>query len=164
MGSGKTSVGAELARLLRYGFTDLDRQVETHLGKSVARIFAEDGEQRFRLAEHEMLQATLALPGCRVIALGGRAYIRPDVVATLSATEATVIFLDAPVEELYRRCVDSLDAGVRPLLKDLTSFKKLYAERRPLYQRSAWHVDTSGRSVGEIATEIAAKVRERTRS
>ncbi len=161
MGSGKTTVGQELARQLACTFIDLDRVIEAQQGQSVAQIFAQDGEEGFRQAERAAAAAVLASPAAVcVLATGGGAFPQDAIAALLESHAATTIFLDGPAEELHQRCVDSLDAGLRPLLKDLPSFKKLYAERLPAYGRAQWHVDTSGRTVAEIAAEIAGRVRD----
>jgi len=104
MGSGKTSVGAELARRLGCEFIDLDRRVEAHFGKTVARIFAEDGEAAFRLAERAALEPLLtsATPE-RVIALGGGAFVQPEIAERLAAAGDLIILLDAPAEVLQQR-------------------------------------------------------------
>jgi len=161
MGAGKTTVGQALAHQLSGVFIDLDQVIESRLGQSVPQIFAQQGETGFRQAESSALAAVLAsLPPVCVLATGGGAFPQPAIAALLETHSATIIFLDAPAEELYRRCVDSLDAGGRPLLKDLSSFKKLYAERLPAYRRAQWHVDTSGKNVADIAAELAVRVRD----
>ncbi|MEO6119934.1 MAG: shikimate kinase, partial [Terriglobales bacterium] len=130
MGSGKTTVGQELARQLPATFLDLDRVIEKREGQSVSHIFARLGEDSFRAAERAAVVELLAgAPANCVLATGGGAFPQAQIADLLEARSAITIFLDAPAEELHRRCVDSLDAGARPLLKDLSSFKKLYAER-----------------------------------
>lgn len=165
MGSGKTTVGQELARQLSATFIDLDRAIERREAQSVAQIFAQQGEDAFRAAERAAVVEILASPPtvC-VLATGGGAFPQPEIADLLEVRSAITIFLDAPAEELYRRCVDSLDAGARPLLKDLSSFKKLYAERLPAYRRAQWHVDTSGRTVADIAAALAVRVRDAQRA
>jgi len=157
MGAGKTSVGREVARRLSSKFIDLDAVIEARTGRSVSDIFSTNGETAFRRLEQEALRETLARESeAYVLAIGGGAFVQPEIAETLAKTPT--VFLEAPAEELYRRCVDSLDAGIRPLLQDLTSFKKLYAERVPLYRRARWTVNTSGRTVEEVAAEIAGLI------
>jgi shikimate kinase len=165
MGSGKTSVGKELAQELGVTFLDLDRVIESRAGKSIADIFQHEGEDGFRQLERDLLTEALTLPeSSLVLAMGGGAFLQPSIAKRLADAGATLVFLDAPPEELHRRCVDSLDAGVRPLLKDLSSFKKLYAERLPVYRQAHRRVDTFGRSVRDIASDIAAGVRDAARN
>ena len=165
MGSGKTTVGQELARHLSAIFIDLDRVIEKREGQTVSELFARLGEASFRQTERAALAELLVSvpPNC-VLATGGGAFPQPNIAQRLEARGAVTIFLDAPAEELYRRCVDSLDAGARPLLKDLSSFKKLYAERLPAYRRAQWQVDTSGRSAADIAAALAVRVRDAQRA
>ncbi|HUS19171.1 MAG TPA: shikimate kinase [Terriglobales bacterium] len=164
MGSGKTSVGQELAQQLGCDFIDLDRMIEARAGKSVAGIFAQQGEEFFRRAEREALAEVLSTRRRPlVLSPGGGAWLQPGIAEQLAKAGAITIFLDAPAEELHQRCVNSLDAGHRPLLKDLSSFKKLYADRLPVYRRSQRRVDTSGRSVRDIATGIAEIIRDEAR-
>lgn len=158
MGAGKTSVGRDAARRLSSRFIDLDAVIEAQAGRSVREIFTADGEAAFRRMEREALHQVLASESePYVLAVGGGAFVQAEIAGALA--DAPTIFLEAPEEELYRRCVDSLDAGVRPRLQDLTSFKKLYAEREPHYRRARWTVNTSGRTVAEVAAEVAGLVR-----
>jgi shikimate kinase len=157
MGSGKTTVGAALARSLRYEFTDLDRVIEARAGRTVAEIFAREGEPAFRRAEVEALRSLLGTKRVpRVIALGGGAFLQPEITGLLQDPSILTIFLDAAPEELYQRCVDSLDAAPRPLLKDLPSFKKLYAARLPFYEKADRRVATGARNVTEVVSAITA--------
>jgi shikimate kinase len=161
MGSGKTQVGEALARELACPFIDLDREIEARERQTIPELFAQRGEAGFRKAERDATLAVLAsIPPVAVLALGGGAMAQPEIAAAITSLSVVTIFLDAPAEELHRRCVDSLDAGHRPLLKDLSSFKKLYAERLPVYRQAQWQVDTSGRTVPEIAADIAGRVRD----
>lgn len=154
MGSGKTTLGAKVAQALRHEFFDLDRVIEAQEGLTVAQIFATRGEAAFRKAEGTALESLLGgAKSPRVVALGGGAFLQPAVREIIRKYRATTIFLDAPPEELYQRCVDSLDATPRPLLKDLPSFRKLYSERLPLYREADVHVSTTG-DVREVVVKI----------
>ena len=161
MGSGKSTVGAELARALHYEFTDLDGVIQARAGRTVAEIFASDGEPAFRSAEVQALRSLLASPRIpRVVALGGGAFLQPEVMDLLAAPDILTIFLDAAPEELYQRCVDSSDAATRPLLKDLPSFKKLYAARLPFYEKADRRVKTGARNVPEVVGTITAMLEQ----
>ena len=70
MGSGKSSVGNLLAEKLKLGFIDFDRYIENEAGKTIAEIFDEDGEDKFREMEHRHLQNVLGKQNV-VISLGG---------------------------------------------------------------------------------------------
>lgn len=161
MGSGKTTVGAELARRLGYEFFDLDRVIEARAERSVEQIFAHEDESAFRAAEYDALLGLIAAAAShRVVALGGGAFLQPAIANLLSERQIPTFFLDASPEELYQRCVDSLDAAPRPLLKDLPSFRKLYAARLPFYEKADRRVETGARAVTEVVAAIQYLLRQ----
>lgn len=160
MGAGKSTLGAALAQALDCAFVDLDSVIESRTGKTVREVFANEGEPAFRKLEREALGQVLGQSSRpQVLALGGGAFLQPEAAVLLAEHRVTTIFLAAPAEELYQRCVDSLDAGSRPLLKDLPSFRKLYAERLPAYQRAEWHVTTAGKPTAAIVSDILQRIR-----
>jgi shikimate kinase len=158
MGAGKTTLGTALAKSFQCEFFDLDQVIEAETGKSVAQIFASDGEGAFRALELKALKSLLRDNQPRIVALGGGAFVQVEIEALLRKNGVTVVFLEAPVEILYQRCVDSLDAPSRPLLKDLPSFRKLYDERLPFYRRAELHVSTATGSIEATVREITGRV------
>src|SRR5437764_7021572 len=107
MGSGKTTVGRELARRRGWEFIDLDQAIEKAAARTVEAIFRDEGEAAFRRYETAALQDLMHSTNStamRVIALGGGAYVQPANAALISSAGGDIIFLDAPVEELLRRC------------------------------------------------------------
>jgi shikimate kinase len=160
MGSGKTSVGRALAQRLGWDFEDLDDRIVGREGRSVAEIFRDSGEPEFRRAEHEALKQLLGELGrgrARIVALGGGAFAQEKNAAHLKAAEVLTVFLDAPVEELWRRCQKQATelGSVRPLLSSAQGFRKLCESRRTAYRKASLTIDTAGRSVDEVADEIA---------
>ncbi len=160
MGAGKSSVGRALGRRLNWIFEDLDDRIERRQGQSVAEIFRAGGEQEFRRAERAALQAVLEeLPrgASRIIALGGGAFVQKGNAALLKAAGVPTIFLDAPVEELWRRCLEQASevGAQRPLLGSTERFCALYEARRNGYSKASLRIETGNRSVEEIANEIA---------
>jgi shikimate kinase len=160
MGAGKSSVGRALGRRLNWIFEDLDNRIEQDEGQTVAQIFRSSGEAEFRRAERIALRNVLAeLPvgSGRVIALGGGAFVQPGNAARLKAARVPVVFLDAPVEELWRRCQkQSCEPNVeRPLLGNETMFHNLYKTRRRHYLKASLRVETAGRTTAAVAEEIA---------
>jgi shikimate kinase len=159
MGAGKTSVGRVLAARLGWKFTDLDNIIETREQQTVAAIFATRGEAAFRKAESaalaDLLRDKLASPS-QVIALGGGTFVQPENRAALEQAGATTILLEAPLEELQRRCQGAGNA--RPLAGDVVTFQELFAARQSAYALARHRVDTMGKSVEQVAEEIEQQV------
>ncbi len=162
MGAGKSSVGAALGRRLNWTFEDLDNRIERRERRTVAQIFRESGEPAFRRAEHSALQDVLEgiHNQARVVALGGGAFVQTSNAELLRSSGVPIVFLDAPVEELWERCCKQASeaAAERPLLRSLDQFRELHERRRPHYSEASLTIQTGGRTVDEIADEIAAKL------
>lgn len=162
MGAGKSSVGAALAGRLNWIFEDLDDRIERRERRTVAQIFRESGEPAFRRAERSALQDVLEgiHNQARVVALGGGAFVQTGNAKLLKLSGVPIIFLDAPVEELWERCCKQASeaAAERPLLRSLDQFRELHEKRRPCYSEASLTIQTGGRRVDEIADEIAAKL------
>ncbi|HEU5269977.1 MAG TPA: shikimate kinase [Jatrophihabitans sp.] len=152
-GTGKSSVGARLAGRLSVSFADSDRLVVQLAGRSVAEIFATDGEPAFRRLEAAVvLEALTSFDG--VLALGGGAVTTERVRAGLARSGVPVVLLTAAAPELLRRLGRS--PNPRPLLAGDPAGRlaTLAAERDELYrQLCTVTVDTAGRSVGAV-TEL----------
>ena len=147
MGAGKTSVGEAVAVALGWRFLDLDRQVELALGKAVAMIFEEQGEDAFRAAEARVLPSLVG-PEV-VIALGGGAAAN-DATWRLLAERTLTIWLDAPAEVLWERVGSG---SGRPLAQSFEQFAALLARRGPLYARAARRVDAA-RPLPQVVSEV----------
>jgi shikimate kinase len=158
MGAGKTSVGKVLAQIFGWDFADLDERVREQEGCSIEQIFATSGESGFRIAERSALISMLQESPFqrKVVALGGGAFTSPENAAMLAREGLISVFLDASAEELFRRCEDQ--NVNRPLRRDLQEFRKLYEQRRNAYQHANLTVNTAGRTVKEVAAEIAGLV------
>ncbi|HEU4561968.1 MAG TPA: shikimate kinase [Longimicrobium sp.] len=160
MAAGKTAVGAELARRLGWRQVDLDAWIEAREGKRVARIFAEDGEARFRALEAEATREVAGMTGV-VLSPGGGWITRPENLEALGAGTLSV-WLQVSPEEAVRRAGEA--PGERPLLAGpdpLAAARRLLGERTPLYARAALRVDTEGRPPEAVAAIIEAEVRAR---
>ena len=154
MGAGKTSVGKVLARHLDWRFEDLDDRLQNRERRSVEQIFRESGETAFRRAETAALRELLDELGTtpRVVALGGGAFVQPENAALLQRADVTSVFLDGPVEELFRRCHEQ--PIERPLRGNLEQFQQLYQVRRPHYMTARLRIDTALKDVESVADEL----------
>ena len=166
MGAGKSSVGRALGQRLNWTFEDLDDRIEHAEGRSVAEIFRDSGERGFRRAEHAALrQALKELQGgdSRIIALGGGAFVQKRNAALLLTSGVPTVFLDAPVEELWRRCsLQAVKSGAeRPLLRSREQFDRLHASRSKSYEKASHKVKTGDRTLNAVADEIAKMLRLR---
>ncbi|MEO0408681.1 MAG: shikimate kinase [Cyanobacteria bacterium P01_A01_bin.135] len=133
MGSGKTTVGRHLAKLLRYRFFDTDQVVEKVTGKPITQLFAESGEAEFRHLETQVLSSICAYQRS-VIATGGGIVLAQKNWSYLHY--GAVVWLDVPIDVLYERV--SRDSS-RPLLQHPDPRQVLtdiLAERRSLYAQA----------------------------
>lgn len=152
-GSGKTTVGALVARALGRDFVDIDRMVEREAGASVATIFARDGEAAFRETEAAAVARALADPRAAVISLGGGA-LETDVTFA-AARRHTIVWLKASVPTLAARLSGN---GDRPLLAGapLARLSALAAEREPRYRQAHVIVDAGLAPKGVAASVLEA--------
>jgi len=158
MGAGKSTVGRALSRRLGLPFEDLDDRIRQREGKTIEQIFRESGEAEFRRAETAALRELLGELGSplRVVALGGGAFVEPGNAALIEEAEARSVFLDAPVEELLRRCVE--EETERPLRQSPEQFRLLYEKRRRSYMKAAVRIETGGKDVDTVAAEVACSL------
>lgn len=156
-GAGKTTVAQRLALALAWDWMDADVEIELCAGKTIAEIFADDGEERFRDLESKVL-AEMAQRDRLVLALGGGAVLRPENRRLIRGA-GRVVWLSAPPDELWRRTsADATTAARRPNLTSeggAAEIERLLARRLPLYRACAdVEVATAGRSPDDIAAEI----------
>jgi shikimate kinase len=158
MGAGKTTVGQALSRRLDWPFEDLDDRIQLREGKTIEQIFRESGETEFRKIETAALRGLLAelRSSLRVVALGGGAFVQPVNATLIEKAKVHSVFLDAPLEELLRRC--EAQPNVRPLRQDLAQFRELYEKRREFYMKAAVRIETNGKDVDAIAAEVACSL------
>jgi shikimate kinase len=142
-GSGKSTVGRQLARRLGLTFTDSDHVIEQRIGSSIRAFFDREGEDAFRDIEEEVI-AELCAGGPGVIATGGGSVLRPANRTRLRAA-GHVFYLRSTPEDVFKRVRH--DKG-RPLLQvddPLKRLRDLYAQRDPLYRETAHFVIETGR-------------------
>jgi shikimate kinase len=150
MGSGKSTVGALLARELGWPFIDLDVTIETAEGRTIREIFETEGEAPFRTLEHAVLrEASKTDPA--VISLGGGTFVQKPNLDFVRGVAGTTIWLDCSLEGLRRRCAGMTN---RPLFRDPASFEELFNRRLPYYQLADYKVSTENRTPAEVVNHI----------
>ncbi len=159
MGAGKSSVGRALSDQLGWTFEDLDERIERREQRKVPEIFRDSGEFEFRRAEHSALKDLLKelhSGAERIVALGGGAFAQERNARLIDAGKVPTVFLDADVEELWRRCREQAEQQQmeRPLLGSLEGFRELYQARRPHYLKASFRQETGGKTVEQIASEV----------
>ena len=153
MGSGKTSVGPCLADLLGTEFVDLDHAVEVDADMPVARIFAEQGEKRFRRLESVTLRRLAGREDGLVIAVGGGTPMRPENVELMRSTGIT-FWLDPSFDAILSR-LNTADRQRRPLFASPAEARALYEKRRHIYSSAGLRVDIG---TEEQPDEVARRI------
>lgn len=154
MGSGKTTVGKELAKTLSFDFCDSDTLIEKKAGQSVKEIFAVHGEPYFRGLETDLVKELTGQISNTVLSVGGGLPIQPGNAELLHRL-GTVIYLSA-----NRNSIKSRLAGdsTRPLLNGSggeSRFEKLYTYREPIYKAvSNLMITTDNKNIEEIVRDI----------
>lgn len=163
-GSGKSTIGPLVANSLGFDFIDLDREIETAAGKSINRIFAEDGESAFR--EFEL--RTLERIGSReelVVSLGGGALQNDRCFEHIRRT-GTLIYMKSSPEMLSLRLQHKTD---RPLLKGPNGEKlsreqiqqrisDILEKREPRYMKADLVIATNSKKIGTTVEEMTRKI------
>ncbi len=159
--TGKTTLARLLADRLGWNWIDADVEIEHRAGKSIARIFAEDGEPVFRDLEAQVI-ADLCRRDCWVVAAGGGAPLRPESRRAMRES-GRVIWLTAAPETIHARMSgDATTAARRPSLTNrgaLEEISHLIQKREPVYRETAHHrIDTEGKSPEALVAEILEKL------
>ncbi len=154
MGTGKSTIGEELAKRLGYGFVDTDLEIENITGYTVSGLFAEFGVAWFRSKEN-MLIEQLAKKDKLVIATGGGVVLDPANI-TLLKKNGVLVRLHASGDVIYDRVAGK---KTRPLLARgnlRDNINSLMAEREGKYREAAdLELDTSTLEVGQAVEKLA---------
>ena len=152
MGTGKTSAGRLVAEQLHFEFLDTDEFIQARSGRTIADIFAQNGEPTFRELERDVVRE-LAGRTRTVISTGGGLPTNPDNLAALKA-HALVVCLWASPEKIWERVRNQ---SHRPLLQSpdpQRKIRELLELRAPFYQQADVLIDTDRRSAREVAQKI----------
>jgi len=152
MGTGKTTVGRELARRLKRCFADLDDLIELKEGRVIRDIFAQSGEPYFRRIEKEVLKE-VARENNFVVACGGGAVLDKENIAAMKNSGA-MICLSASADVIFKR---TYGHGHRPILNVANPQERIILMlkmRSPFYTQADKVIDTSKLSIKETAARI----------
>lgn len=136
MGAGKTTLARALALRLGWKARDIDEWIEQREQRTVAEIFRDDGEARFRALEREAVR--LLVPERHtVVATGGGTFVDPESRAAMLA-DGTVVWIDVPFDTVVDRVPSD---GRRPLASDRLEFEALYLVRTAAYRNAHIRLD-----------------------
>lgn len=144
-GSGKSTVGRQLARRLDVPFIDLDQRLEEVLGSTIRQYFEEQGEEAFRDREAQLLAELTAAPGDMILSTGGGAVLREENRTSLLAGGGSVMYLRATPDEIFKRIRHDKTRPLLQVANPLQRLRDLYAVRDPLYRASSHYVIETGR-------------------
>lgn len=156
-GSGKSTVGRQLARRLQLPLMDSDHVIESRLGCSIREYFEREGEASFRDVEAAVIdELTQAGPG--VLSTGGGAVLRPENRQRLH-TRSRVIYLKSTPEELFRRLRHDRNRPLLQVADPKARLRELFAVRDPLYRETAHFTIETGRpSVAMLVNMIVMQL------
>lgn len=156
-GSGKSTVGRQLARRLAIPFFDSDHVIEQRLGCSIREYFEREGEERFRDIEQAVLEELTQGEAC-VLSTGGGSVLRAANRAHLH-DRGRVVYLRSTPEEVFRRVRHDRNRPLLQVADPLQRLRDLYAVRDPLYRETAHFVIETGRpSVATLVNMIVMQL------
>lgn len=154
MGTGKTSVGMELAQRLEREFVDMDALIEAREGMAISEIFAQHGEPYFRQLEASLCRE-LAARTELVVATGGGALI-PTANREILCASGLAVCLGASPGDIVQRLDASRDRPLLNVMDQQSRIATLLSERSAAYSQIPFRVDTTAVTVGEVADRIMA--------
>lgn len=156
-GSGKSTVGRQLARRLQLPFFDSDHVIEQQLGCSIREYFEREGEDRFRDIEESVIDE-LTQKQSGVISTGGGVVLRPANRQHLHQ-RCRVVYLNSSPDELFRRLRHDVNRPLLQVADPLTRLRDLHALRDPLYRETAHFTIETGRpSVATLVNMIVMQL------
>lgn len=156
-GSGKSTVGRQLARRLFLSFVDSDHVIEQRLGCSIREFFEREGEERFRDIEEGIIDELSRGEDC-VLSTGGGAVLRANNRDHLHG-RCRVVYLRSAPEEVFRRLRHDKNRPLLQVADPLQRLRDLYVARDPLYREAAHFVIDTGRpSVSTLVNMIVMQL------
>lgn len=157
-GSGKTTVGRQLAKRLALPFIDSDQVIEQHVGCSIREFFAREGEPKFRDIEEQTLDWLTQQAESVVLSTGGGACMRATTRAFFRA-RGQVLYLHATPEDIYRRIKSDVDRPLLLVTDPLQRLHDLYRQRDAQYRACAHYVIETGKpSVATLVNIIVMQL------
>lgn len=153
MAAGKSSLAAVLARRLDWPVHDLDELIERRERRTIATIFAREGEPYFRQLERQILHDLIPQRHV-IVATGGGTFVDPENRVLIN-TDGLSVWLDAPLQELLDRMPAD---GRRPLAADRAEMERLYEARHTAYQQAHLRLDASRASVEALAEQLLSQL------
>jgi shikimate kinase len=151
-GSGKSTVGRQLARHLQREFVDSDAVIEARIGMPIREWFEKHGEESFRDHEQAVIDELTQRRGT-VLATGGGAVLRPSNRNALHS-RCHVFYLCTSPEDLARRLRHDAQRPLLQVADPLTRLRALYRERDPLYRRTAHYLIEAARPSVQALTQM----------
>lgn len=158
-GSGKTTVGKQVAAMTGWKYRDTDDEIVAATGRAIEDIFRDDGEEAFRTLERGVLES-VSKGERQVVSTGGGIVVDEENRRTMAST-GIIVCLEARADTIYRRLSGPDETHdeqvVRPLLQNADPLRRiisLKAERQPIYALAHWTVHTDDLSVNEAASEV----------
>jgi len=156
-GSGKSSVGRQLARRLQLPFSDSDHVIEQQLGCSIREYFEREGEERFRDVEESVIEQ-LTQRRAGVLSTGGGVILRPANRQCMRQ-RCQVVYLNSSADELFKRLRHDVNRPLLQVADPLNRLRDLHAVRDPLYRETAHFVVETGRpSVATLVSMIVMQL------
>ena len=153
MAAGKTTLAQALGRRLGWRAEDVDLLIEARERRTVAEIFAREGEPYFRSVERQVVWSLLPLRHT-VIATGGGTFVDPENRAAIKA-DGLSVWIDVPLDVLLARIPAD---GRRPLASDRVQMAMLYESRRLAYQQAQMRLDASHARAGELVEQLVEQL------
>jgi shikimate kinase len=153
MAAGKTTLAQELGRRLGWRAEDVDLLIEARERRTVAEIFAREGEPYFRSVERQVVWSLLPLRHT-VIATGGGTFVDPENRAAIKA-DGLSVWIDVPLDVLLTRIPAD---GRRPLASDRVQMAMLYESRRLAYQQAQMRLDASHARAEELVEQLVEQL------